>query len=99
MNSPVFTKYGTAKGTTSMKRTLTGVFLLALSTISHSISIQGEVDQLIKRVNPNVNLGIVVLDLTSGQTLYRRNAERLYIPASNLKILSEAAALMVLGPD
>lgn len=99
MNSPVFTKYGTAKGTTSMKRTLTGVFLLALSTISHSISIQGEVDQLIKRVNPNVNLGIVVLDLTSGQTLYRRNAERLYIPASNLKIFSEAAALMVLGPD
>ncbi|WP_058509504.1 D-alanyl-D-alanine carboxypeptidase/D-alanyl-D-alanine-endopeptidase [Legionella steelei] len=82
-----------------MKRTLTGVFLLALSTISHSISIQGEVDQLIKRVNPNVNLGIVVLDLTSGQTLYRRNAERLYIPASNLKIFSEAAALMVLGPD
>ncbi|CAM3076560.1 D-alanyl-D-alanine carboxypeptidase/D-alanyl-D -alanine-endopeptidase [Legionella steigerwaltii] len=82
-----------------MRRTLTGVFLLALSTISYSASIQTEVDRLINRVNPNVNLGIVVLDLTSGKTLYRRNAERLYIPASNMKLFSEAAALMVLGPD
>ncbi|MCE0724665.1 MULTISPECIES: D-alanyl-D-alanine carboxypeptidase/D-alanyl-D-alanine endopeptidase [Legionella] len=82
-----------------MRRTFTSAFLLALSTLSYGISIQGEVDNLIRRINPNVNLGIVVLDLTSGQTLYRRNAERLYIPASNMKLFSEAAALMVLGPD
>ncbi|STY30221.1 D-alanyl-D-alanine carboxypeptidase/D-alanyl-D -alanine-endopeptidase [Legionella wadsworthii] len=82
-----------------MKSTLTGVFLLALSTLSHGISIQGEVDKLIKHINPNVNLGAVVFDLTSGQTLYSRNPQRLYIPASNLKLFSEAAALMVLGPD
>ncbi|QMT61129.1 MULTISPECIES: D-alanyl-D-alanine carboxypeptidase/D-alanyl-D-alanine endopeptidase [unclassified Legionella] len=82
-----------------MKRTLTGAFLLALSALSQGASIQSEVDKLINRINPNVNLGIVVLDLTSGQTLYRRNAARLYIPASNMKLFSEAAALMVLGPD
>ncbi|WP_392536379.1 D-alanyl-D-alanine carboxypeptidase/D-alanyl-D-alanine-endopeptidase [Legionella sp. 227] len=82
-----------------MRKTLTGVFLLALSAFAYSASIQTEVDRLINRVNPNVNLGIVVLDLTSGKVLYRRNAQRLYIPASNLKLFSEAAALMVLGPD
>lgn len=82
-----------------MKRIWTGAFFLAFSTLSFSASIQGEVDRLINRINPNVNLGIVVLDLTSGQTLYSRNADRLYIPASNMKLFSEAAALMVLGPD
>ncbi|WP_426760066.1 D-alanyl-D-alanine carboxypeptidase, partial [Pseudomonas aeruginosa] len=35
----------------------------------------------------------------SGETLYKRNANRLYIPASNMKLFSEAAALMALGPD
>ena len=37
---------------------------------------------------------MVVIDLTSGDTLYRRNAEHLFIPASNMKLFSEAATLM-----
>jgi len=69
------------------------------SISSSGASLQAEVDKLINHSNPNVNLGIVVADLTSGTTLYQRNADRLYIPASNMKLFSEAAALMVLGPD
>jgi D-alanyl-D-alanine carboxypeptidase/D-alanyl-D-alanine-endopeptidase (penicillin-binding protein 4) len=57
------------------------------------------VDELITRLNPNVNLGAVVVDLNSGDTLYQRNADRLFIPASNMKLFSEAAAIMALGPD
>ncbi|HDV5816661.1 TPA: D-alanyl-D-alanine carboxypeptidase/D-alanyl-D-alanine-endopeptidase [Legionella pneumophila] len=83
-----------------MKRTLTGAFMWAVwSLSSHAASMQFEVDKLINRLNPHVNLGIVVTDLTSGETLYKRNANRLYIPASNMKLFSEAAALMALGPD
>ncbi len=82
-----------------MKRTLTGIYLLAIGSIAFASSLQSGVDQLINRLNPNVNLGIVVYDLTSGSTLYQRNAERLYIPASNMKLFSEAATLMALGPD
>lgn len=82
-----------------MKRTLTGVCLWAFWSISSGTSLQAGVDKLINRLNPNVNLGIVVIDLTSGATLYKRNAERLYIPASNMKLFSEAATLMALGPD
>lgn len=82
-----------------MKRTLTGVCLWALWTVSSNASVSGGIESLINRLNPHVNLGIVVYDLTSGQTLYQRNATHLFIPASNMKLYSEAAALMVLGPD
>lgn len=60
---------------------------------------QNGVDAIIAKVNPKVNLGAVIIDLTSGETLYQRNADKLYIPASNMKLFSEAAALMSLGPD
>lgn len=82
-----------------MKRTLTGIGFLTLWSVSVNAVAQSAVDQLINRVNPRVNLGIVVHDLTSGETLYSRNADKLFIPASNMKLFSEAAALMVLGPD
>ena len=43
--------------------------------------------------------GIVVQALDDGEVLYRRNAERLFLPASNLKLFVAAAALTRLGPD
>ncbi|MFI4919256.1 MAG: D-alanyl-D-alanine carboxypeptidase/D-alanyl-D-alanine-endopeptidase [Legionellales bacterium] len=82
-----------------MKRTLTSMALWALWSVSATAVGQNDVDKLINRINPNANLGIVVADLTSGETLYSRNAGRLFIPASNMKLFSEAAALMALGPD
>lgn len=82
-----------------MKRTLVGLCLCAGSMSSSAASMQVSVDRLINRLNPHVNLGIVVVDLSSGETLYRRNADRLFIPASNMKLFSEAATLMALGPD
>lgn len=78
---------------------LTGIGFCALFSVVQSASIPNEVDTLIKRVNPKVNLGMVVFDLTSDQLLYSRNAGNLFIPASNMKLFSEAAALMILGPD
>ena len=43
--------------------------------------------------------GIVIQDLDSGQTLYQKNAHRLFVPASTLKLLTTATALQLLGPD
>ncbi len=43
--------------------------------------------------------GIQVVDLGSGKLLYERDAERLFIPASNMKMFTTAAALEKLGPD
>jgi D-alanyl-D-alanine carboxypeptidase/D-alanyl-D-alanine-endopeptidase (penicillin-binding protein 4) len=82
-----------------MIRAFIGFFLLSLSSGLQSANIHSDIDNLIQRINPRVNLGMLVVDLTSGETLYRRNAGNLFIPASNMKLFSEAAALMVLGPD
>lgn len=43
--------------------------------------------------------GVVVQSLDNGQVLYRRNAERLFMPASNQKILTGAVALQRLGAN
>jgi len=43
--------------------------------------------------------GIHVVDLASGKTLYRRNEDRLFLPASNLKLFTTALALDRLGSD
>jgi D-alanyl-D-alanine carboxypeptidase/D-alanyl-D-alanine-endopeptidase (penicillin-binding protein 4) len=43
--------------------------------------------------------GVVVRDLQTGETLYTRDAERVLIPASNMKLLVTAAALHRLGPE
>ena len=43
--------------------------------------------------------GVLVRSLETGETLYRRNAEKLFVPASNQKIVTGAFALETLGPD
>lgn len=74
-----------------------GLFLFApLALATH---LQPEVDALINQVDPNINLGVVVIDLNTNETLYERNPTRSFIPASNMKLFSDAAALLALGPD
>ncbi len=41
--------------------------------------------------------GIQVVDLDGGKVLYARNADHLFIPASNMKMFTTAAALVKLG--
>ena len=43
--------------------------------------------------------GLYVQDLSTGRILLSRNADKLFVPASNEKILTTAAALDALGPD
>src|SRR4051812_3695926 len=42
--------------------------------------------------------GILVVN-TRGDTLYSRNAGKLFMPASNMKLLTSSVALTQLGPD
>ncbi len=44
-------------------------------------------------------IGISVVELSSGKTIYRRNDDRLFLPASNMKLFTSALALLRLGPD
>ncbi len=51
------------------------------------------------RVFANAQIGVLIFDPASGDTLYSRNAGKVFMPASNQKILSGAVALVQLGPD
>lgn len=43
--------------------------------------------------------GIEVVRLPQGEVLYSRNADHLFLPASNMKLFTTAAAIEKLGPD
>lgn len=42
--------------------------------------------------------GVLVRSLDDGEVIYRQNAEKLFVPASNMKLVTGAAALQALGP-
>jgi D-alanyl-D-alanine carboxypeptidase/D-alanyl-D-alanine-endopeptidase (penicillin-binding protein 4) len=43
--------------------------------------------------------GLVIMDAESGETLYQQNADRYFVPASNMKLFTTALALAKLGPE
>jgi D-alanyl-D-alanine carboxypeptidase/D-alanyl-D-alanine-endopeptidase (penicillin-binding protein 4) len=62
-------------------------------------------DRLADRINPLLDRrtarsafwGVHVIDLASGETLYARNPDKAFLPASNQKLLTSATALDALG--
>src|SRR6266404_4061937 len=43
--------------------------------------------------------GLLIVDAETGETLYEINADRYFVPASNMKLFTTALALAKLGPD
>jgi D-alanyl-D-alanine carboxypeptidase/D-alanyl-D-alanine-endopeptidase (penicillin-binding protein 4) len=43
--------------------------------------------------------GIEVVSVSTGETLYSQNADKLFTPASNTKLFTTGAALALIGPD
>ncbi|HEY6905827.1 MAG TPA: D-alanyl-D-alanine carboxypeptidase/D-alanyl-D-alanine-endopeptidase [Ignavibacteriaceae bacterium] len=43
--------------------------------------------------------GVVIQSLETGEYFYKRNEDKLFIPASDLKLFTTAAGLYLLGPD
>jgi D-alanyl-D-alanine carboxypeptidase/D-alanyl-D-alanine-endopeptidase (penicillin-binding protein 4) len=43
--------------------------------------------------------GVLIVDAASGDILYEKNADKYFVPASNMKLLTTALALDTLGPD
>ncbi|MEU0490981.1 D-alanyl-D-alanine carboxypeptidase/D-alanyl-D-alanine-endopeptidase [Nocardiopsis sp. NPDC006139] len=60
--------------------------------------LRADLDEIL--ADPSVtDAGVVVLDPATGEELYSRDADTPYVPASNMKLFTAAAALEVLGPD
>ena len=47
----------------------------------------------------NAHWGILIVDPERGDTLYSHNAGKLFMPASNQKIITGSVALTLLGAD
>lgn len=82
-----------------MKRMFSGALLWIFLGATSFASFQKSADKIINDISPTTNIGVEVFDLTTGTSLYRRNPNRYFVPASNMKLFSDAAALILLGPD
>jgi D-alanyl-D-alanine carboxypeptidase/D-alanyl-D-alanine-endopeptidase (penicillin-binding protein 4) len=86
-----------------MKQLLLSVLLLLASseTILHAEDgLSSQIESLISRpVYGETQWGICIYSLTHDSLIYSRDADKLFIPASTIKLFTSAAALDSLGPD
>lgn len=47
----------------------------------------------------NAQWGVVIQSLETGEYFYKRNEDKFFMPASNLKLFTTAAGLVILGPN
>ena len=83
-----------------MHRSLTTLLLLASAPAAVSAqSLAKRLDRLLDAAPfDRHHWGVVVVD-TTGKVLYQRNATRLFVPASNTKLVVTATATALLPPD
>lgn len=63
-------------------------------------ALRHSIDSLVNDpVFANSHIGLLIVNPATGDTLYSRNAGKLFMPASNQKVLTSAVALTHLGPD
>ncbi|HIJ67363.1 MAG TPA: D-alanyl-D-alanine carboxypeptidase/D-alanyl-D-alanine-endopeptidase [Planctomycetes bacterium] len=75
------------------------IFSLYAPTFARA-SLTSRINSIINRKSQKkVCFAVKVINAKTGKTLYARNADKPMIPASNMKIITSAAALEYLGPD
>jgi len=86
--------------------TILAIFLLYSCTSTRELYVGSGDNNLARKVNGAIknsvlvtNIGIKVVSLKSGRTLYSRNSDHLFTPASNNKLYTASAALHYLSPQ
>ena len=74
------------------------LFLL-LAVLCPAESLENRLDRLIEEGPGKYFVGVEVYSLESKKILFKYNDEYLFMPASNMKVLTTALALLRLGPD
>lgn len=62
-------------------------------------TISDQVESLINKTDSNLNIGIKVKNLATGQVVYEKNSKRYFIPGSSLKFITLVSLLEHFGPD
>ncbi len=82
------------------KKLLVLLFLGLCLPASTQAGLTQRINSIISRKSQKkVSFGVKVVNAETGKTLYARNADKPTIPASNMKIITSAAALTYLGAD
>jgi D-alanyl-D-alanine carboxypeptidase/D-alanyl-D-alanine-endopeptidase (penicillin-binding protein 4) len=81
-----------------MRGLLAALLLVPFATAADLAS---KLDQIVNTASvlSHAFVGAQVVELSDGQVLYARNSERLFVPASNMKLFTTALALSKLGAD
>jgi len=84
--------------TVSMRRVL---FLAVALSIASGADLKTKIDDLVSKTPAmsNAFTGLQVVSLANGRVLYEHNPDRLFTPASNMKLFTTALALVKLGPQ
>lgn len=66
---------------------------------NHGKSIKEMIQEAINESDPNINIGIKIRDITTGQVVYERNTNRYFTFASALKVITATALGQYFGND
>lgn len=83
----------------SFKFTQSVICLLIFSTSFCNASLEKKISNLIASDSKKTLYGVCIFDVTNNRTLYKKNHSTALIPASNMKLVTSAAALKYLGCD
>ena len=61
--------------------------------------LQGVIECALQKADPTAHIGIEVFSLKNQDTIYRKNGQIRFVPASSIKVFTAAAALDFLGVD
>src|SRR5580704_3339621 len=77
------------------------VFVALALSIAWGADLKSKIDELVVKSSAVTNAfaGLQVVSLPTGRVLYERNQDRLFTPASNMKLFTTALALVRLGPQ
>ncbi|MDP6339741.1 MAG: D-alanyl-D-alanine carboxypeptidase/D-alanyl-D-alanine-endopeptidase [Candidatus Marinimicrobia bacterium] len=64
-----------------------------------NLSVKNKINSLIESLKLSTNIGIKVISLKTGNTVYELNAHSLFNPASNNKLYTHAAALAIIDTN
>jgi D-alanyl-D-alanine carboxypeptidase/D-alanyl-D-alanine-endopeptidase (penicillin-binding protein 4) len=87
-----------------MKHHFFWIFIIVVAMMNSAFAAAPQVSS-VKKINtilnhaPQINTGILIVNLSNQKTIYQHQADRNFTPASNAKLFTAAASLWALGVD